>query len=292
MSNQADLAARLVAPLGHDSFTLLRSGVQDDPSIDVYINEQRDFAVLDPIPVMDYASYERRYEKLGLKTYARSLSGPKGRLEKIRDLIPAGGRVLEIGAADGAFLKLAKDAVPDCAYSAVEPDQHTKPARDALPWLVQYETVGRAIEQSAKFDLVMLFHVFEHVLDPAAFLSEVQQILAPGGALLIEVPSLHDPLLSLYENLAYQAFYFQRQHPYVYSAPSLERVLENGGFRPRRVIPYQRYGLENHLQWLAKGSPGGNDRYRDLFAESDTSYRRALEAAGTTDTIIVEAAVS
>lgn len=292
MSGPADLAARLVEPLGRDSFSLLRSGVQDDPAIDVYINEQRDFAVLDPMPVMDYASYERRFEKLGLKTYARSLSGPKGRLEKIRHLIPEDGRALEIGAADGAFLKLAKDALPNCALSAVEPDQQTKTARDDLPWLVQYETVGHAIEQGATFDLVMLFHVFEHVLDPAAFLTEVQQILAPDGSLLIEVPSLHDPLLTLYESAAYQAFYFQRQHPYVYSAPSLERVLKNGGFTTRRVVPYQRYGLENHLQWLAKGSPGGNERYRDLFAGSDASYRAALEAAGTTDTVIVEAVVS
>ena len=292
MPGPADLAARLVAPLGRDSFTLLRSGVHDDPAIDVYINEQRDFAVLDPMPVMDYGSYERRYEKLGLKTYARSLSGPEGRLKKIRHLIPEGGRALEIGAADGSFLKLAKQALPECAFSAVEPDQHTKPARDDLPWLVQFETVGHAIEQGVTFDLVMLFHVFEHVLVPAAFLAEVQQILAPGGALLIEVPSLHDPLLSLYENSAYQAFYFQRQHPYVYSAPSLERVLKNGGFTTRRVISYQRYGLENHLQWLAKGSPGGNERYRALFAESDASYRAALEAAGTTDTVIVEAVVS
>ena len=289
MSRSADLAARLVAPLGRDSFTLLRSGVQDDPSIDVYVNEQGDFAVLDPMPVMDYASYERRFDKLGLKNYARSLSGPKGRLEKVRHLIPTGGHVLEIGAADGAFLKLAHDAAPDGTFGAVEPDQHTKPDRDNLPWLTQYDTIGDAMAQGATFDLVMLFHVFEHVLDPAAFLREAHGILAPGGALLIEVPCLHDPLLSLYDSSAYQDFYFQRQHPYVYSAASLQRVLEHGGFATRRVIPYQRYGLENHLQWLSQGCPGGNERFRDLFNDSDATYRAALEAAGMTDTVIVEA---
>jgi len=280
---------RLSEPLDKDEYVLLRSGVQDDPAIDVYINRQGDFAFLDPMPVVDYASYQRRSEKLGLQGYARNSGGLERRLAKVRTLIPAGGRVLEIGAANAAFLELAHDASPTTDFAAIEPDQNTRPDRGRLPWLRQYDDIHGAGSDGARFDLIMLFHVFEHILEPAEFLAQAHGLLAPGGALLIEVPCLFDPLLTLYESAAYQAFYFQRQHPFVYAAPSLERVLSQSGFALRRTIPHQRYGLENHLQWLAAGKPGGNERFRALFDATDATYRAALEAGGSTDTIIVEA---
>lgn len=281
--------ARLTKPLDQDTYTLLRSGVQDDPAVNVYINEQGDFAILDPMPVMDYGAYERRSEKLGLQAYAKNSGGLEARLDKVRSLIPEGGRVLEIGAANAAFLELAHDAVPGCRYAAIEPDQNTKPERDRLSWLTQFDGIKEARDRGERFDLVMLFHVFEHIPEPDTFLAEVHTLLAKGGALLIEVPCLHDPLLTLYESADYQAFYFQRQHPFVYSAPSLERVLQHSGFMVRASIPHQRYGIENHLQWLSAGKPGGNARFRALFGATDVAYRAALEAKGATDTIIVEA---
>jgi SAM-dependent methyltransferase len=281
--------ARLTRPLDQDTYTLLRSGVQDDPQINVYINEQGDFAVLDPMPVMDYAAYERRSEKLGLQAYAKNSGGLEARLQKVQHLIPDGGGVLEIGAANAAFLELAQNAVPASRYAAIEPDQNTRPDRDRLSWLTQYDEIEEARAGGERFDLVMLFHVFEHIPEPDVFLAEARSLLAEGGSLLIEVPCLHDPLLTLYENADYQAFYFQRQHPFVYSAPSLERVLKHSGFVVRTSIPHQRYGIENHLQWLSAGKPGGNARFRELFGTTDLAYRAALEAQGTTDTIIIEA---
>jgi hypothetical protein len=264
-------ASRLTAPLNSDHYTLLREGVEDDPAIRVFINEQQDFAFLDPMPVTDYASYETRSEKLGLKGYKHKESALRARLDKVGGLLPENGKVLEIGAADAAFLALAREVAPDSRFASIEPDQRTRPERDALSWLTQYDDIDHATAQGGGFDLVMLFHVFEHILEPAAFLSAARGLLA------------------LYESPEYQAFYFQRQHPFVYSAGSLERVLTACGFAVRRSIPLQRYGIENHLQWLTKGKPGGNARFREVFAGSDDTYRAALEAAGTTDTIIVEA---
>lgn len=282
-------AHRLTAPLDQDRYSLLRKGVQDDPEINVFINAQGDFAFLDPMPVIDYAAYERRSEKLGLQAYARNSGGLEARLEKVGPLIPSDGRVLEIGAANAAFLELAHAASPGCSYAAIEPDERTKPDRDRLVWLEQFDGIEAVRAGSERFDLVMLFHVFEHILEPDAFLTDVHNLLGEGGALLIEVPCLRDPLLTLFECEAYQAFYFQRQHPFVYSAPSLERVLAQSGFAVRREIFHQRYGMENHLHWLAAGEPGGNAHFRELFGGSDRSYRAALEAAGLTDTVIVEA---
>jgi hypothetical protein len=114
-------------------------------------------------------------------------------------------------------------------------------------------------------------------------------VLAPAGKVLIEVPSLDDPLLSVYRLPAYEAFYFQRQHPFAYTGRSLARVLEHNGLRALETIAYQRYGLENHLAWLRHGKPGGDAALRDLVLPIEDQYRQTLEARGTADTVFAVA---
>jgi len=86
---------------------------------------------------------------------------------------------------------------------------------------------------------------------------------------------------------AFVDFYFQAQHPYVYSASSLKRLLVGYGWHIECVYPHQRYGLGNHLTWLMEQRTGGTESLRALFASVDASYRYALERAGQTDAVIV-----
>jgi hypothetical protein len=279
--------SRLPPPLDSDKYQLLRRGISDDPTIDVYINEDGDFVFLHPMPVIDYGTYRPRVQSLGLNAYKKTLDVFQQRLIKISPVLSSLDSILEIGAADAAFLALVHEQFPALDCHSIEPDKNTRAARDALPWLNQASSLAEATGAGTKVNLVAMFHVFEHIEQPAAFLASVRQVLTPGGLLLIEVPSLTDPLLSLYESTAYQSFYFQRQHPYVYSAPSLERVLTSNHFAVESLIPHQRYGIDNHLQWLAAEKPGGNPQFHDLFANVDEGYRLCLEQAGMTDTIIV-----
>ena len=156
--------------------------------------------------------------------------------------------------------------------------------RNELSWLTQYEDFSAASGQ--RFDVVCLFHVLEHVIEPEPFLERCTALVAPGGRLVIEVPSLDDPLLSLYGLAAYQDFFYQPQHPYYYSAMSLGRLLETLGCTVEYLSAHQRYGLENHLNWLQTGRPGGNQTYRRVFASADANYRKSLEDSGHSDAVI------
>jgi len=283
--------SQLPPPLDSDRYHLLRRGIADDPTVDVYVNNRGDFAFRHPVPAIDYGTYLPRVQSLGLQAYKKTSDVLEQRLIKISPVLAPVSSILEIGAADAAFLAMVHERFPGVGCHSIEPDQNTRAARDALPWLRQASSLAEAIEAGTKADMVAMFHVFEHIDQPAQFLASVRQLLGPGGLLLIEVPSLTDPLLSLYASPAYQSFYFQRQHPYVYSAPSLERVLSVNGFAIERLIPHQRYGMENHLQWLTAERPGGNQRFRYLFADVGDGYRSCLEQAGMTDTIIVLAKV-
>jgi hypothetical protein len=283
--------SHLPKPLDGDNYKLLRRGISDDPIINVYTNDNGDFAFLHPMQAVDYAAYIPRVHSLGLQAYKKTLDGLERRLKKISPVLSSVNSILEIGAADAAFLAMVHEQFPGLDCYSVEPDQNTRAARDAMPWLKQASNISEVIGAGTNTDIVAMFHVFEHLEETQEFLANVKRVLTPNGFMLIEVPSLTDPLLSLYASPAYQSFYFQRQHPFVFSPPSLERVLAANGFAVERFIPHQRYGMENHLQWLTSASPGGNQHFLELFSNIDEGYRLSLEQAGTTDSIIALAKV-
>lgn len=278
--------AALPAPYHKAAFTCRRRGLFDDPNVDVFIDTETSFAVMHPRPVLDYSHYVPRQQKLGLGSYKKTFDVIGRRFAKIKDVFPTRGTVLEIGAADGGFLSALRSARPQLQLSAVEPDLETNSARENLSLVGNFRTVEEAIAKNLKADIVCLFHVFEHIGEPQSFIDNIRRILAPGGRIVVEVPSLDDPLLSLYALPAYEAFYFQRQHPFVYSGRSLSRVLAAGDLIVDEIRPYQRYGLENHLTWMRHGRPGGDKILAETFASVDPGYRAALEAKGLTDTVI------
>jgi len=279
----------LPAPLNEDEFELFRRGVSDDPATDVWVNAAGDFAFLNPHPSVDYSAYKPRVSNHSLSQYKTGLiqSLYRRRTEKLRPWLNEAGAILEVGGGDGAYLEYLRGVlVPHAAFSMVEPDRNTLEIRRAKAWLDDYVELAEVEAVGARFDIVMMFHVFEHISQPHRFLADVARCLRPGGQMIIEVPCLHDPLLDLFSCEAYSAFYFQGQHPFVYSMASLERVLRVGGFVVTGMVPFQRYGLENHLTWLASGRPGGDRELAHLLAETEDAYIAALEARGRTDTII------
>ena len=59
----------------------------------------------------------------------------------------------------------------------------------------------------------------EHVEDPIGFATMMGRYLKPPGIIYLEVPSLNDPLLAMYDNLHYRNFYFHEAHLfYIYAA--------------------------------------------------------------------------
>lgn len=52
-----------------------------------------------------------------------------------------------------------------------------------------YKNLNILKNQSKKYDVVLLMHVLEHVLEPIELLNELKKIIAPGGILVIQVPN-------------------------------------------------------------------------------------------------------
>jgi SAM-dependent methyltransferase len=92
------------------------------------------------------------------------------------------GRVLDIGAGPGFFLHYVDAA----EKFAIESDRHSQAMLTALG-----VTVLEQFDQAPPMDAIVASHVLEHipVSEYKAFARSAVDALAPGGVLLIEVPS-------------------------------------------------------------------------------------------------------
>jgi len=274
-------------PFKTDKFKLLQEGIYENPEVNVYINTQKDFAFISPRPVVDYRVYLPRVRKLNHVKYKKQRSVYMERYLRIRSFINNISNLLEIGAGDGSFLRIIKENHPTVSLSSVETDISTLSQREEIENLKNHESLEDICEYNNKYDAICMFHVLEHIIDPSAYLSMISRLLIKNDSVVIvEVPSLFDPLLSIYGCEYYKNYYFQSQHPYIYSNTSIIRLMESNGFVTKKVINYQRYGIENHLNWLTNNSPGSSELFRNIFNKTNKSYLAELEDFGKTDTVI------
>ena len=274
-------------PFKTDQFELFQEGIYDNPGVNVYINTQKDFAFICPRPVVDYKEYLPRVKKLNLEKYKKQRSVYMERYLRIRSFVNNISNLLEIGAGDGSFLRIIKENHPTVGLASVETDISTLSQREEIENLKNHESLEEICEYNNKYDAICMFHVLEHIIDPSAYLSMISRLLIKNDSVVIvEVPSLFDPLLSIYGCEYYKNYYFQSQHPYIYSNTSIVRLMESNGFVTKEVISYQRYGFENHLNWLANNTPGGSELFRNIFNETNKNYKAEIEGFGKTDSVI------
>ncbi len=93
-------------------------------------------------------------------------------------------RVLEVGCAEGALGHAIK-AVHHVVYDGVELSQDANRAREVLDHVFQ---TPASLVEAAPYDLIVSFHVLEHIADVEAELHAWRKLLAPGGRVLVEVP--------------------------------------------------------------------------------------------------------
>lgn len=101
-----------------------------------------------------------------------------------RLLTPNVKRVLEVGCAEGALGEAIKTRFA-VTYEGIELSQDAERAQAKLDRV--YRTPA-ALTAAPPYDLIVSFHVLEHIATPAKELQAWSKLLVPEGKLLIEVP--------------------------------------------------------------------------------------------------------
>lgn len=96
-------------------------------------------------------------------------------------------RVLEYGAGDGRLLEVLSRR--GAIVVGVEPSTSAR-GRAAERGIDLFEDLDDSSIAGSSFDLIICWHVLEHLENPGAELSRLATLLAPGGTIVLSVPNL------------------------------------------------------------------------------------------------------
>lgn len=203
----------------------------------VYVDPQRQFgAGLATYPATEEAAYFAQ-------TRAARLMGAEQLLRRVEALLPARGRLLDIGCGDGALLTVAQRRGWDVAG--------LEPSARLVEQLATGELAGRVVQGRAEelrpaysqVDVIVLLNVLEHLSAPREALLRISGLLNPGGLLAVHVP-----------NWAWGRWFGRRwvqfeplDHLYYFDPRTLRAMLLSVGLQP--IV---RFSLPGLSPWKAQ----------------------------------------
>lgn len=151
-----------------------------------------------------------------------------------------GRRVLDLGAGGGRHAAWLRDhgALVVAGDLVVEPTE-----RGGVDWV---RLDGSALPfADGSFDVVLCAEVLEHVAHPAQVVREARRVLAPGGQLVVSVPSAWPEAVCWALSLEYHGV--PGGHVRIWTLGGIRRLLEAEGFRV--VARHRRHALHAPYWW-------------------------------------------
>jgi SAM-dependent methyltransferase len=136
--------------------------------------------------VIAFYSREEKYDSWINESAARDALWRR----RLRMLLPycAPGNLLDVGAGIGQFLHHARPYFTRVAGTEVS-ESAVRIAEERYGLVLHLGRLEDLKLPDSFYDTATLFHVLEHVPDPAQLVRRCHQLLRPGGALVIAVPN-------------------------------------------------------------------------------------------------------
>ena len=165
-----------------------------------------------------------------------------------------GGRVLDIGCGSGGYLAFLADLGWAC--EGIEQGANSRRyAQQELGLTVHADLRQLQNFPDGYFDVVTMWHVIEHLVNPRDTLAAVHRVLKPGGLLLLRTPNVE----------SWEARLFQRRwyggdaprHLHLFSPETMERLLRQCGF-PVTLMRYDYHAVDcsRSLLYALQDRPG------------------------------------
>jgi cyclopropane fatty-acyl-phospholipid synthase-like methyltransferase len=276
---------------------VIQRRLRNDVELDVHYSDEAGLAWLDGAPgsafdVKSYyqETYARLYytekEKSQLESnFNHFLPLQQRRVAAIVPHLKAEDSLLEVGSGPGYFLTAVQPHVR-IARGLEFNQKEAEYARQVRS--LDIRTASLAEVRGETYDHVCLFQVLEHQPDPVDFLKELKELCSATGSLIhIEIPTLHNPLVSLYQIPAFRDFWFQKPHLYYFTEKGLERVCKEAGLSIVSLARTQETSLFNHYHWMSNGTPMKHRKFavdpsfpEECVDTADASKREVFERVG------------
>jgi len=150
------------------------------------------------------------------------------RARRIHGMVAPHSRILEIGCGRGLLLKHLAQLGHEC-HGSERSELAAQRARKTVGLRIYTRSLEQCGLESNYFDLVILWHVLEHLEEPGQSLSFVNRLLRPGGLLLLEVPN-YTSLQSQFSGKHWFHLDIER-HLYHFSKEGLKKLLGKTQFQ-------------------------------------------------------------
>jgi len=191
------------------------------------------------------ARLRRRWEGAKVRLYRRWIGeGPR--------------RVLDVGCGNGRFLALLREfGPPEWELVGIDLDASAVAECRSRGFQAHVGRVEEFANSGPGFDAVIMLQLIEHVEDPVAICRGVHALLRPGGCFVVETPNTAGIDYRLFQRSWWGHYHFPR-HWNLFSASSLQRMLETAGFRVESsefLISTSAWTISLHNWLLDRGWP-------------------------------------
>jgi len=281
----------------YTKFRLISSNVRDSKNHKILRCKNCEHVQLFPIPsetklkkFNDENLQDKNIQYYGkISDYrSKSIDDTKRRAKLIKELVSKDKTILEIGSGHGFFLEIMKKNRYNIMGIEVSKEKR-KLSKKIVPVPVLDVDLTKNLPEF-KVDVIVMFHVLEHLPNPIILLENLKKMMKPHGKLVIEVPNLNDLQLEL-EN-EYREWYWQLAHISYFTPKILKKLLRMVGFQHIRIFGVQRYSVENMFNWKLLGQPQlANPTYHleKNYEWLNISYKKFLEKKLLSDTLIAVA---
>ena len=162
--------------------------------------------------------------------------------------------VLDIGCGDGSALQAMKALGFTNLYGTeIDPRHRSILERQGIHVAIASDVTSAGLPE-ARFDVVRLSHVLEHVSNPSETIGQCWRLLKSGGKLLVAVPNFDSPARRLFGR--YFCGLQLPTHLYHFNRTNLRRLLTQHRFVVKSLYTVGYSGFSSSLMTMLKDKYG------------------------------------
>jgi 2-polyprenyl-3-methyl-5-hydroxy-6-metoxy-1,4-benzoquinol methylase len=130
------------------------------------------------------------YEQLAFPEDGQPLTRTQYVFEKCKSIFNKSGKLLDIGTGNGAVLRTVSNLLEGWDFYGFDIDDHLSEEVKKIRNVKDFFSISLDKIRDLKFDIIVLWHVIEHVEDLQDIFIKVKKLLKNDGFIIIQVPDI------------------------------------------------------------------------------------------------------
>ena len=188
-------------------------------------------------PTLSESDLNQLYRQLEDGEYSQETEGRSRNfitiLKRLEKMEKPDKSILDIGAASGIFLNLAREY--DYEVAGIEPSQYLVGEAKKLFNIDLFQGTIDLFKSDRTYSIIALVDILEHLADPRQFMKQLPPLLKDHGLVVLVTPDINSLAAKIFGK---KWWHYRIAHLNLFNKPSITRLLEQNGFD---IIGFHRY---------------------------------------------------